>query len=115
MDGGVEIWGTQRFVSGCNFAEWIMSPVLLDGEMHNAVIAIRDCEVQDNWDTWGMRGSGSNDVLLDHVKVLRYRLSASAARLAGKSLLPRRSVPVSVAYRFCNLCACRTELGQARH
>ena len=69
VDGGVEIWGTQRFVSGCNFAEWIMSPVLLDGEMHNAVIAIRDCEVQDNWDTLGMRGSGSNDVLVDHVKV----------------------------------------------
>ena len=39
VDGGVEIWGTQRFVSGCNFAEWIMSPVLMDGDMHNAVIA----------------------------------------------------------------------------
>ena len=69
VDGGVEIWGTQRFVSGCNFAEWIMSPVLMDGDMHNAVIAIGDCQVQDNWDTLGMRGSGSNDVLIDHVRV----------------------------------------------
>ena len=66
---GIEISGTQRFVSGCNFAEWIMSPVILDGEMHNAVIAIEDCQVQDNWDTLGMRGSGSNDVLIDHVTV----------------------------------------------
>ena len=69
VDGGIEIWGTQRFVSGCNFAEWIMSPILMDGEMHNAVIAIGDCQVQDNWDTLGMRGSGSNDVLIDHVRV----------------------------------------------
>ena len=30
-----EIWGTQRFVSGCNFAEWIMSPIC-GREMHNA-------------------------------------------------------------------------------
>jgi alkylation response protein AidB-like acyl-CoA dehydrogenase len=67
--GGVEISGTQRFVSGCNFAQWIMSPVILDGEMHNAVVAIEDCQVKDNWNTLGMRGSGSNDVLIDHVTV----------------------------------------------
>ena len=57
---GVEISGTQRFVSGCNFAQWIMSPVMMDGEMHNAVVAIEDCQVMDNWNTLGMRGSGSN-------------------------------------------------------
>ena len=67
--GGVEISGTQRFVSGCNFAQWIMSPVIMDGEMHNAVVAIEDCQVKDNWNTLGMRGSGSNDVLIDHVTV----------------------------------------------
>jgi alkylation response protein AidB-like acyl-CoA dehydrogenase len=66
---GVEISGTQRFVSGCNFAEWIMSPVMIDGEMHNAVIRLQDCQIQNNWNTLGMRGSGSNDVLIDHVVV----------------------------------------------
>ena len=66
---GVEISGTQRFVSGCNFAEWIMSPVIMDGEMHNAVIRLQDCEIQNNWNTLGMRGSGSNDVVIDHVVV----------------------------------------------
>lgn len=66
---GVEITGTQRFVSGCNFAEWIMSPLMMDGEMHNAVIRLGDCQIQSNWDTLGMRGSGSNDVVIDHVVV----------------------------------------------
>lgn len=66
---GVEISGTQRFVSGCNFAQWVMSPVMMDGEMHNAVVAIEDCQVMDNWNTLGMRGSGSNDVLIDYVTV----------------------------------------------
>ena len=75
---GVEISGTQRFVSGCNFAQWIMSPVMIDGEMHNAVIAIEDCQVQDNWDTLGMRGSGSNDVLIDHVTVPATQVVAPA-------------------------------------
>ncbi len=69
VSGGVEISGTQRFVSGCNFAEWIMSPVMIDNEMHNAVIAIDKCQVKDNWNTLGMRGSGSNDVLIDRVTV----------------------------------------------
>ncbi len=69
VGNGIEISGTQRFVSGCNFAEWIMSPVLMDGEMHNAVVNIQDCQVRSNWDTLGMRGSGSNDVLFDHVVV----------------------------------------------
>ena len=66
---GVEISGTQRFVSGCNFAEWIMSPVMIDNEIHNVVIAIDQCQVRDNWNTLGMRGSGSNDVLIDRVTV----------------------------------------------
>lgn len=69
VTNGVEISGTQRFVSGCNFAQWIMSPVLVDGEMHNAVVAMQDCQIQSNWDTLGMRGSGSNDVLVDHVVI----------------------------------------------
>lgn len=69
VGNGVEINGTQRFVSGCNFAEWMMTPVMMDGEMHNAVIAIKDCQVQRNWNTLGMRGSGSNDVMVDHVVV----------------------------------------------
>ena len=46
-----------------------MSPVMIDNEMHNAVIAIDQCQVRDNWNTLGMRGSGSNDVLIDHVTV----------------------------------------------
>ena len=69
VSGGVEISGTQRFVSGCNYAEWIMSPVMIDNEMHNAVIAIDQCQVKDNWNTLGMRGSGSNDVLIDRITV----------------------------------------------
>ncbi len=67
VPGGYRVNGVQRFVSGCNFATWMMSPVLVDGEMYTAVMALSECTVKDNWDTLGMRGSGSNDVAVENI------------------------------------------------
>jgi alkylation response protein AidB-like acyl-CoA dehydrogenase len=67
--GGYIVNGTQRFVSGCNHAAWLMSPMLVDGEMHMVVVPMSQCKKLNNWDTLGMRGSGSTDVLLDDIFV----------------------------------------------
>jgi alkylation response protein AidB-like acyl-CoA dehydrogenase len=66
---GYIVSGTQRFVSGCDHASWLMSPMLVDGEMHTVVVPMSQCKKLDNWDTLGMRGSGSTDVLLDDIFV----------------------------------------------
>ena len=66
---GYIVSGTQRFVSGCDHASWLMSPMLVEGEMYTVVVPMSQCKKLDNWDTLGMRGSGSTDVLLDDIFV----------------------------------------------
>jgi alkylation response protein AidB-like acyl-CoA dehydrogenase len=61
-DDGYVINGRQRFVSGCDHATWLLSPVIVDGSAAMAVMPLADCRIEQNWDTLGMRGSGSSDV-----------------------------------------------------
>ncbi len=63
------VHGRQRFVSGCHHAELMMSPMLIDGTPYFVVVPMSSCEIVDNWDTLGMRGTGSNDVVVDAVRV----------------------------------------------
>ena len=69
-DGGeYVVHGRNSFVSGCHHADYIMSPMLVDGQPHVVVIPAHQVQIIDNWDTLGMRGSGSNDVVVDAVRV----------------------------------------------
>ena len=61
--------GRQRFVSGCHHAELMMSPMMMDGAPYFVVVPMSACEIIDNWDTLGMRGTGSNDVVVDAVRI----------------------------------------------
>jgi alkylation response protein AidB-like acyl-CoA dehydrogenase len=70
--------GVNRFVSGCHHAEWLMSPVMVDGAPHTALLPMAQCEIIDNWDNSGLRGSGSNDV------------RAAAVRVPARHVLPVR-------------------------
>ncbi len=59
----VVVSGRNSFVSGCHHADYVMSPVLLDGEGFATVaVPAEHVTIVDNWDTVGMRGTGSNDV-----------------------------------------------------
>ena len=68
-DGGYVISGRQRFVSGCDHATWLLSPVLIDTTPAMAVMPLAECSIEQNWDTLGMRGSGSSDVLVEELTV----------------------------------------------
>ena len=62
VDGGDRISGRNSLVSGCHHADYVMSPVVIGEEVSYAAIPTALCQIEDNWDTLGMRGSGSNDV-----------------------------------------------------
>ena len=79
VDGGYRISGRNAFVSGCHHADYIMSPVLVDGQMHHAAIARDVCQIEDNWDTLGMRGSGSNDVTVQDAFIPEELVAKQAA------------------------------------
>ena len=71
---GYVISGRQRFVSGCDHATWLLSPVMIDDTPGMAVMPLAACSIEQNWDTLGMRGSGSSDVVLSEVEVAKLQV-----------------------------------------
>lgn len=75
IPGGYRVTGRAPFVSGCHSASWFVGPaqVIEDGALllqdGNPVTVLvffpaSDAEIIDNWDTLGMRGTGSHDVAI---------------------------------------------------
>lgn len=69
VDDGYIVSGRNSFVSGCHHADYVMSPMLVDDAVHTVALPAAQCNIIDNWDTLGMRGSGSNDVSAEAVFV----------------------------------------------
>ena len=78
-DGGFTVSGRVSFVTGCRHAEWLsfIAMPMADGqlEIHPATggpaaksmfFPCADVEIVDNWNTLGMRGTGSADVVLNN-------------------------------------------------
>lgn len=66
---GFIVSGRNSFVSGCHHAQFIMSPMQVDGELFTVAVPAADCVIEDNWNTLGMRATGSNDVSVPDVFV----------------------------------------------
>ncbi|MCZ6620090.1 MAG: acyl-CoA dehydrogenase family protein [Gammaproteobacteria bacterium] len=64
---GYRVSGFNSFVSGCHHAQWFLTPLIVGTERRMALLRMRDCEIVDNWQVLGMRGSGSNDVRVHDV------------------------------------------------
>ena len=69
VEGGFEISGRWQWATGVQHADWVMvSGLVSSGEGAEArffVLPISDVTVVDVWDTSGMRGTGTNDVVAD--------------------------------------------------
>lgn len=83
-DKGFVVNGRNSFVSGCHHAKFMMSPMLVDGAMHFAVVPMAQCQIVDNWDTLGMRGSGSNDVEVQDLEIAAF-LAVPQSEVAVRS------------------------------
>src|SRR5690606_14686155 len=101
---GYRVSGRWAIVSGCELAEWIMllctveengEPRMLapqTPDMRFAYLRREDCTIVDTWHVGAMRGTGSQDVVVDDVDVPR----ALTLSLADPSTLdgPLGRVPV---------------------
>ncbi len=67
--GGYRVTGTNSFVSGCHHADYMFAPMVCEGNMGFVVVPMTECRIEDNWDTLGMRGSGSNDVTVENALI----------------------------------------------
>ena len=78
-DGGFTFTGRWSFSSGCDHASWVFLGGLVLGDDGNPtdfrtfLLPRADYEIDDVWDTIGLRGTGSNDIIVENVFVPEYR------------------------------------------
>jgi 3-hydroxy-9,10-secoandrosta-1,3,5(10)-triene-9,17-dione monooxygenase len=79
VDGGVQLSGRWSFSSGCDHATWVLLGGIVTDDEGNQVdfrtflLPLGDYRIEDVWDTVGLRGTGSNDIVVDDVFVPEYR------------------------------------------
>ena len=80
-EGGYRVTGQGPFVSNCYDAHWIAMTEIVtpvgqtqdEPEMRMVYFPRESCQIIDTWNVLGMRGTGSNDVLVNDVFVPDYR------------------------------------------
>jgi 3-hydroxy-9,10-secoandrosta-1,3,5(10)-triene-9,17-dione monooxygenase len=79
VDGGFTFTGRWSFSSGCDHAQWIFLGGLVMGpdgtptDFRTFLLPRADYEIDDVWDTIGLRGTGSNDIIVKDAFVPEYR------------------------------------------
>lgn len=105
-DGGIRLSGRWSWATGVMDGNWIMVGALCErttGDPSSifpalALLPIQDAQIQDVWHTDGMRGTGSNDVVIDDAFVPEHRLVRVADIYTGTA--PGASLHQSDTYRW---------------
>jgi alkylation response protein AidB-like acyl-CoA dehydrogenase len=75
VDGGYRLTGRWGFASGVRHSEWLVALCRVERvaaappEIHCMVLPTRDCEILDNWQVVGLKGTGSCDIVVSDVFV----------------------------------------------
>ncbi|WP_280447504.1 3-hydroxy-9,10-secoandrosta-1,3,5(10)-triene-9,17-dione monooxygenase oxygenase subunit [Nocardia cyriacigeorgica] len=90
VDGGYRLDGKWGFASGCDHARWALlgARVMVDGEPADSctfLVPVDDYTVVDVWESVGLRGTGSNDIVVDDVFVPAHRVLGSDAVTACRT------------------------------
>lgn len=95
-DGGWRVSGRWTFVTGSPVADHLILGSLIEGPAPRSLcyvlVPAADATILDTWDTFGMRGTGSNDVVLDDVFV--------PAERAGVAKTSNDTVPDTTLFRL---------------
>jgi 3-hydroxy-9,10-secoandrosta-1,3,5(10)-triene-9,17-dione monooxygenase len=79
VEGGVQLSGRWSFSSGCDHATWVLLGGIVTDDEGNQVdfrtflLPLGDYRIEDVWDTVGLRGTGSNDIVVEDVFVPEHR------------------------------------------
>lgn len=88
VTGGIRLSGRYSWSSGSQHADWAILGLLLPGsegppEPHLAVVPRSDYTIEDVWYSMGLKGSGSQDLIVDDVFVPDYRIESMSALNTG--------------------------------
>lgn len=104
VEGGYRLTGRWSFSSGCDHATWVFvgGPALDDdGKMVDFctyLLPLGDYRIDDVWDTVGLRGSGSNDIIVEDVFIPAHR--ALSFMSMSKTDCPGHQVNTSALYKL---------------
>lgn len=79
VDGGYEATGRWSFSSGCDHCSWVLLGAIVvdhDGrptDFLTILVPRSDYVIDDVWDVVGLRGTGSNDIVIEKAFVPAYR------------------------------------------
>lgn len=80
VDDGYELSGRWSFSSGCEYSSWALLGAILVGDTGKPVdfltvlVPRSEYTIEDVWDVVGMRGTASNDIVIEKTLVPRHRV-----------------------------------------
>lgn len=103
IEGGFNLTGRWSFSSGCDHATWVLLGGLIFGsdgkpaDFRTFLLPRSDYEIVDVWDTIGLRGTGSNDIVVKDAFVPDYR--TLSAKDTARCACPGHEVNTAPLYR----------------
>jgi alkylation response protein AidB-like acyl-CoA dehydrogenase len=89
VKGGYRITGTYPFASGCRHAEWLVVGAWVEHDgarsQQYMLVPMTEVTILDDWQTLGLRGTGSNTVSLNDVFVPEHRMVSDAGLKKGET------------------------------
>ena len=88
VEGGFKFSGRWGFSSGIDHCEWVLLGGLIFNEgqppeYRTFLVPRSDFRVEDTWHTMGLKGTGSNDIIVEDAFVPEYRTHKAADGFAG--------------------------------
>jgi 3-hydroxy-9,10-secoandrosta-1,3,5(10)-triene-9,17-dione monooxygenase len=104
VDGGYRFTGRWSFSSGCDHATWVFVGGVVLGEDGKPVdvatflVPRGDYAIDDVWDTVGLRGTGSNDIVIEDVFVPAHHVLSFTDM--GRCVCPGQEINTAPLYRL---------------
>ncbi len=74
VEGGFKFSGRWGWSSGCDHCTWVLlGGILPDGTYRTFLVPNSDYRIEDTWHSMGLRGTGSNDIVVEDAFVPDYR------------------------------------------
>ncbi len=99
VEGGFQFSGRWGWSSGCDHCTWVLlGGILPDGSYRTFLLPRSDYKIEDTWNSMGLQGTGSNDIVVDDVFVPDYRTHKQSDGFEGTN--PGVTEDSAVLYRM---------------
>lgn len=99
VEGGFRFSGRWGWSSGCDHCTWVLlGGILPDGTYRTFLLPRSDYTIEDTWNSMGLQGTGSNDIVVEDVFVPDYRTHKQSDGFEGTN--PGVTADSAVLYRM---------------